>query len=66
MINSTKTATQILQKTNIILSWTDLKVVSDTFLFLIFFRLKESIFETRKNVFHFTVKGLLVLEVFKF
>ena len=44
----------------------DLKVVSTTFLLVCFLRLKESTFETRKNVFYVTSKVLLVLEIIKF
>ena len=44
----------------------DLKVVSATFLLVCFVYLKESICEIRKNVFYFTSKALLVLEIIKF
>ena len=43
-----------------------LKVVSATFLLVCFVCLKESICETRKNVFYFTSKALFVLEIIKF
>ena len=43
-----------------------LKVVSATFLLVCFAFLKESTCETRKNVFYFTSKALLVLEIIKF
>ena len=43
-----------------------LKVMSATFLLVCFLRLKESTFETRKNVFYFTSKALSVLEIIKF
>ena len=43
-----------------------LKVVSTTFLLVCFVCLKESTCETRKNVFYFTSKALLVLEIIKF
>ena len=39
------------------------KVVSATFLLVCFICLKESTFETRKNVFYFTSKALFILEV---
>ena len=41
-------------------------VVSATFLQVCLVCLKESTFETRTNVFHFTSKALYVLEIFKF
>ena len=43
-----------------------LKVVSATFLLVCFVCLKESTHETRKNVFYFTSKVLLILEIIKF
>ena len=43
-----------------------LKVVSATFLLVCFICLKESTFETRKNVFDFTLKALFVLEIIRF
>ena len=43
-----------------------LKVVSITFLLVCFVWLKESTFETRKNVFYFTSKAPLVLEMIRF
>ena len=43
-----------------------LKIVSATFLLVCFVSLKESTFETRKNVFYFTSKALFVLELLKF
>ena len=49
-----------------VLNGWSLKVVSATFLLLFFVCLKESICETRKNVFYFTTKALFVLEVIKF
>ena len=42
------------------------KVVSATYLLVCFLRLKESTFETRKNVVYFTSKALFVLEIIKF
>ena len=45
---------------------TSLKVVSATFLLICFLLLKESICKTRENVFYFTSKALLVLEIIKF
>ena len=42
------------------------KVVSATFLLVCCLRLKESTFETRKNVVYFTSKALLVLEIITF
>ena len=43
-----------------------LKVVSATFLLVYFVCLKESTCETRGNVFHFSLKGLFVLEMLTF
>ena len=43
-----------------------LKLVSATFLLVCFVCLKVSTCETRKNVFYFTSKALLVLEIIKF
>ena len=43
-----------------------LKVVFGAFLLVCFVCLKESTFETRKNVFYFTSKALFVLEIIKF
>ena len=43
-----------------------LKVVSATFLLVCFVHLKESTWERRKNVFYFTSKALLVLEIIRF
>ena len=43
-----------------------LKVMSATFLLVCFVCLKESTCETRKNVFYFTSKALLVLEIINF
>ena len=43
-----------------------LKVVSATFLLVYFVYLKESTYETRKNVFNFNSKALFVLEIIKF
>ena len=43
-----------------------LKVVSATFLVVCFLRLKESTFETRKNIVYFTLKALFALEIIKF
>ena len=43
-----------------------LKAVSTTFLLICFGYLKESFCETRKNVFYFTSKAFLVLEIIKF
>ena len=45
---------------------TPLKIVSATFLLICFLCLKESICETRENVFYFTSKALFVLEIIKF
>ena len=42
------------------------KIVSATSLLVCFACLKESTFETKKNVFFFTSKALLVLEIIKF
>ena len=44
----------------------NLKVVSATFLLVLFVCLKESTCETRKNVFSFTSKALFVLEIIIF
>ena len=44
----------------------DFKVVSATFLPACFLCLKENTCETRKNVFYFTSKALIVLEIIKF
>ena len=44
----------------------NLKVVSATFLLVLFVCLKESTCETRKNVFSFTSKALFVLEIINF
>ena len=41
-------------------------IVSPTFLLVSFVCLKESTCETRENVFYFTFKALLVLQVIKF
>ena len=46
--------------------FSDLKVVSATFLLVCFVCLKESTCETRKNDFYFTSKALFVLEIIKF
>ena len=46
--------------------WQDLKVVSTAFLLVCFLHLKESTFETRKNVVYFTSKALFILEIIKF
>ena len=46
--------------------YSKLKVVSATFSLVCFLCLKESICETRKNVFYFTSKALFVLEIIKF
>ena len=43
-----------------------LKVVSATFLLVCFICLKKSTFETRKNVFYFTLKALVILEIIRF
>ena len=43
-----------------------LKIVSATFMLVCFVCLKESTNETRKNVFYFSSKALLVLEIIKF
>ena len=43
-----------------------LKVVSATFLLVCFLSLKKGTCETRKNVFHFTSKAVLFLEIIKF
>ena len=43
-----------------------LKVVSATFVLVCFLSLKESIFQTRKNVFYVTSKALFILEKIKF
>ena len=43
-----------------------LKVVFATFLLVCFICLKESTYETRKNVFYLTLKALFVLEIIKF
>ena len=43
-----------------------LKVMSATFLLVCFVCLKESTFETRKNVFYFTLEALYVLEIIRF
>ena len=43
-----------------------LKVVSATFLIVCFLSVKESTYETRKNVFYFTSKAVFVLEKIKF
>ena len=40
--------------------------MSATFLLVSFVSIKESTFETRKNVFYFTSKALFVLEIIKF
>ena len=45
---------------------TSLKVVSATFLLVCFVCLKERTYETRVNVFYFTLKALFVLEIIKF
>ena len=45
---------------------TSLEVVSATFLLVCIVCLKESICETRKNVFYFTSKAHFVLEIFEF
>ena len=44
----------------------DLKVVSARFLIISFVCLKESTYETRKNVFYFTSKALFALEILTF
>ena len=44
----------------------NLKVVSATFLIVCIVCLKESAFETRKNVFYFPLKTLFVLEIIRF
>ena len=43
-----------------------LKIVSATFLLVCLVCLKDSIRETRKNVFYFTSKAIFVLEIIKF
>ena len=43
-----------------------LKAVSAKFLLVCFVCLKGSICETRRNVFYFTLKALLVLEIIEF
>ena len=43
-----------------------LKVVSATFVLVCFLSLNKGTFQTRKNVFHFTSKALLVLKKIKF
>ena len=43
-----------------------LKVVSATFLLVCFICVKKSTFETRKNVFYFTLKALVILEISDF
>ena len=43
-----------------------LKVVSVTFLLVCFLCLKESTYETRKNVLYFTPKALFITEIIKF
>ena len=45
---------------------TGLKVVSATFLLVCFVWVKESAFETGKNVLHFPSKALFVLEIIRF
>ena len=52
---------------NLRISVQTLKVLSATFLLVYYFVcLKESTYETRKNVFYFTLKVLFVLEIIKF
>ena len=51
---------------NLRISVQTLKVLSATFLLVCFVCLKESTYETRKNVFYFTWKALFVLEIIKF
>ena len=53
----------LLGVTNITLM---LKVVSATFFLVFFVSLKESTFETRKNVSYFTSKALFTLELIEF
>ena len=43
-----------------------LKIVSAAFLLVCFVCLKESTFETRKNVFYITSKALFILEIIRF
>ena len=43
-----------------------LKVVSATFVLVCFLSLNESTFQTKKNVFYFTLKALFVFEKIKF
>ena len=45
---------------------TPLKVMSATFLLVCFVCLKESTFETSKNLFYFTSKALFILEIITF
>ena len=42
------------------------KVLSDIFLLFYFWSQKESILDTRKNVFYFTSKALFILEISRF
>ena len=49
-----------------LLPWIDLKVVSATFRLVYFLSQNESTCQTRKNVFYFASKALLVLEKIKF
>ena len=63
----TSVSTEILEaKFGMVFKSLYLKVVSATFLLVCFVCLKESTCETRKNVFYFTSKALLVLEIIKF
>ena len=50
----------------IVLLSTIKKVVSATFLLVCFVSIKNSICETRKDVFYFTSKAIFVLEIIKF
>ena len=43
-----------------------LKIMSATFLLVCLARIKEKIYETRKNVFYFTLKAFFVLEIIEF
>ena len=53
-------------KDQILDSLKTLKVVYATFFLVCFVCLKESIFQTRKNVFYFTSKALFLLEIIRF
>ena len=53
-------------KDQILDSLKTLKAVYATFFLVCFVCLKESIFQTRKNVFYFTSKALFLLEIIRF